>query len=76
MLEIIKALLKDPAGLSADVKYHIENWLVQELYNQEDSEHRVSFEYKTELEKLAKQMQGLTMSYWTNRWIATKEETK
>ena len=75
MLEIIKTLLKDPAGMSADVKYHVENWLVQEIYNQGDSEYRVSWEYKAELEKLSKHMESLTMNYYTNRWITT-EETK
>ena len=39
MLEIIKALLKDPAGLSANVKHHVENWLTQEIYNQGDSQY-------------------------------------
>ena len=73
MLEIIKALLKDPAGMSANVKHHVENWLVQEIYNQGDSEYRVSWEYKAELEKLSKQMESLTMNYYTNRWIITEE---
>ena len=74
MLEIIKALLKDPAGLSDNVKHHVEEWLVQEIYNQGDSEYRVSWEYTAELLKISKYMdESLTMNHQTNRWITTKE---
>ena len=76
MLEIIKTLLKDPAGMSNDTKYHVENWLIQEMYNQGDSQYRVCFAYQAELEKLSKQMENLSRLKFGRRWFATKEEAK
>ena len=75
MLAIIKALLKDPAGISEEVKYNCHDWLVQEIYNQGDSRFRVSYGYMEELEDVSRQMESLTKNHYTNRWI-TSGETK
>ena len=79
MLEIIKALLKDPAGISEEVKEKCDDWLEQEMYNQEDLQYRVSWSYKEELDLLYLEWLKLTKAFELQphhsivRWIKRPE---
>ena len=62
MIKIIEKVLKDEAGVSADVRQEIIDYLVQEIYDSKNADIQYAYGYTKHLESLANWAD--TLMYW------------